>query len=485
MEGTATGARQPLWALITGPALFAATLVLPPPAHFSAVAWPTLGLLVWMAVWWMAEAVPLAVTALLPLAVVPLLGLPSTDRILAEYANASVFLILGGCLIGIAMERWNLHKRIAYNIVARVGNHPHVLVLGMMVATAFVSMWVSNASTTLMMLPVATAIAAFVAAPGQSGSTHERNFARALILSVGPAATIGGLGTLIGTPGNALVQGFLAKNYGYDLSFLDWLSFGVPTVLVLLPLCWWALVRFAFPFQLQQQSDAQAAVRAALAELGPMSVAERRVAVVAACAAVAWIARPLLNEVTFLGGLTDTGISIIAGTVLFLMPAPLKGNSTLLELDDLRRVPWNVLLLFGGGLVLAAAVQASTLDDTIGVYVRDLGSWPLLPLLFVLVAFLLLWTELASNVAAIATFIPVIAALAETSNHSVLALVVPAAIAASAGFMLPVGTLPNAIVLASGQVTLREMIRAGIWLDAIGIVVITAIGYWLIPLVSG
>ena len=255
--------------VLSGPAAFLLTVFVPSPAGFAGPAWLTLGLAAWMAIWWATEAVPLAVTALLPLLVVPLIGIAEPTRILTEYANSTIFLILGGFLIGLAMERWQLHKRIAYAIIAAVGNHPRQLVLGVMIATAFMSMWVSNTSTTLMMLPVASSIVALVATGGREQAAA--NFVTATLLGVAYAATIGGLGTLIGSPTNALVQGFMAKNFGYDLSFATWLSFGIPTVLVLLPLTWLILTRVALPFDLPADALPRDAMRKALHALGPMT----------------------------------------------------------------------------------------------------------------------------------------------------------------------------------------------------------------------
>jgi sodium-dependent dicarboxylate transporter 2/3/5 len=481
------GRDQPLrwWAVLLGPALFAATLLVPPPPGFESLAWPVLGLAAWMACWWALEAVPLPATALLPLAIVPLLGFEQPASILAEYANSSIFLILGGFLVALAMERCGLHRRIAFSIVARVGEEPRRLVLGVMIATALLSMWVSNTSTTLMMLPVATSIGALLAlesAPGDERSVL--NFRAAMTICVAYSATIGGLGTLIGTPTNALVQGFAARNLGIDLSFVDWLMFGLPTVCVLLPLAWWVLVRVALPFELQPSPASAGLVRESLRALGPMSSAERRVALVGAAAGAAWILRPLLNDLPGLGRLNDTVIAICAGLTLFVLPSGPGSRLALLDAASFRRVPWEVLLLFGGGLALAAAIQASTLSGTMGAALSALGGWPLFALVAFVVTVLIFWTELNSNVATAATFLPVLAALAAATDHDALALLVPAAMAASAAFMLPVGTPANAIVFASGQVALRQMIRAGIWVNVIAIVVITLVGYYTVGLIG-
>lgn len=459
--------------VLIGPAAFALTLLVPPPAAFSGPAWATLGLAAWMAIWWATEAVPLAATALLPLPVVPLIGVPGPASVLTEYANSTIFLILGGFLIGLAMERWQLHRRIAYTIIAAVGSHPRRLVLGVMIATAFVSMWVSNTSTTLMMLPVASSIVAFVVSRG-----HEQqaaNFVTATLLGVAYAATIGGLGTLIGSPTNALVQGFMAKNFAYDLSFAGWMSFGIPTVVLLLPLSWWVLTRIALPFELPADALPRDAMKRALHDLGPMSAAERRVAIVALVTAALWIMRPWLVRLPGLAGLNDTVISIAAGLALYLMPAGGWRGEALLDAEALRRVPWDVLILFGGGLALAAAIQASTLSDSFGIALRGIAAWPTLALTLVMVLLLVLWTEFNSNVATAATFMPVLAAMANGNSDGILLLIAPAAMAASAGFMLPVATPPNAIVFGTGRITMRQMLGTGLWMDLAAVVVITAV----------
>lgn len=459
--------------MLLGPVAFLCTVLLPAPAGFSALAWPTLGLLAWMALWWVTEAVPLSTTALLPLPVVPLIGLPQPAQILSQYANSTIFLILGGFLIGLAMERWQLHRRIAYSIVAAVGSHPRRLVLGVMIATAFVSMWVSNTSTTLMMLPVAGSIVALVVA-GEHGRPTA-NFATAMLLGVAYAATIGGLGTLIGSPTNALVQGFMAQTFGHDLSFAAWMSFGVPVVIVLLPTAWWIMTRIALPFDLPPDTLPRDAMRHALHELGPMSAPERRVALIALVTAALWISRPWLMELPGLRGVTDTVIAIGAGIVLFLVPSGTGPGMALLDGGAMRKVPWDVLILFGGGLALAAAIQASTLSDTLGVAMRGFAHWPQLAVTLAVVLVIVLWTEFNSNTATAATFMPVLATMVAGDPATILVLLAPAAMAASAGFMLPVGTPPNAIVFATGRITMRQMLRTGFLIDVAAVIAITAV----------
>ncbi|MBM5810596.1 MAG: DASS family sodium-coupled anion symporter [Gammaproteobacteria bacterium] len=464
-----------------GLAALAAALLLDPPAGWSIEAWRTAGVMVLMAVWWATEALPLPVTALAPLALLPWLGSTTAAELADGYGNPILFLILGGFLLALAMERCRLHQRIAYSIVARAGGQPRRLVLGLMTATAMVNMWVSNTSTTLMMLPVALSVVATVAPDPGAGDREQRNFATAAVLGIAYGATIGGLATLVGTPTNALVVGFMQENFGQTISFARWLVFGLPAVALLLPLAWLVLVRVAFPFRLEPQDGAGAAVRQALAELGPMTPAEKRVLAIFLLAASAWIFGPLLRSLPGLGGLSDTSVALLAGGALFLVRAGGAGRDTLLSGADLRRIPWDVLLLFGGGLALAAAIQDSGLAAIIGRSLAGLSALPLLLLMAAVVTLMIFWTELNSNVASAATFLPVLGAIAAGTHYPALTLVAPAAMAASCAFMLPVGTPPNAIVFGTGRVAIRDMIRAGWYLNLAGIVVITAVGRVVLP----
>ena len=470
--------RLSLWRLLPGPIFFVATLLMPAPTGFEGTSWQVLGLVGWMALWWALEAIPLAATALLPIIIVPLLGVPDARTVLAEYANPSVLLLLGGFLVALAMERWQLHRRMAFAIMLKVGTEPRRLVLGMMLATGFISMWVSNTSSALMMLPVAIAIASMTAPIGAAPPGRDlANFSAALLLAVAYGATIGGMGTLIGTPTNALVQGFMARNFGVDITFLDWLAFGLPTVALLLPAAWFLLVRVGLPFDPRRIPIDRSAVHAGFAGLGGLSMQERRVAMVAIAAAVLWITRPWLSALPGLGGLDDTVIAVAAGLSLFLIPAG-SGREALLRPSDLAALPWTVLLLFGGGLALAAAIKESTLAQTLGVLLAGLGGWPLPLLIIAMVLLLIVWTEVNSNVSTAATFMPIMAAVAAGSEHSVLALVAPAAMAASAGFMLPVGTPANALVFGSGRVSIGQMLRAGWSVNLAAAVVISTVGYF-------
>jgi sodium-dependent dicarboxylate transporter 2/3/5 len=471
--------------LFAGIAAFAATLFADPPTGLSLPAWQVTGVMILMALWWATEALPFAVTALVPLAVLPALGAVPAGDLAAGYGNTTLYLILGGFLLALAMERCNLHRRIAYTIVSWAGGHPQGLVLGMMCATGFVSMWAQNTSTTLMMLPVAMSVAALVAPDAEEGDEDARNFGRAIVICVAYSATIGGLATLVGTATNALVAGFMQQNYGETISFAEWLVFGVPTVLLLMPIAWLVLVKIAFPFTLGSQATARDRVQAARAALGPMSPAERRVSTVFLLTAGAWISGPLLRQLPGLADFNDTTIALLAGITLFVLPSGSGDGSGLIVGKDLRRLPWEVLLLFGGGLALAEAIQGSGLSEYMGEMLSAIGTWPLVLLIAAIATLLVIWTELNSNVAAAATFMPILAAIAATSDYPVLQLVAPAAIAASCGFMLPVGTPPNAIVFGSGRLTMQDMIRAGWRINLASIVVVTAVSTVVLPLISG
>ncbi len=428
-----------------------------------------------MAVLWMTEALPLAVTALLPLALFPLLGIAPVEAVAAPYANPLIFLFLGGFLIALAIERWGLHRRIALNVIHAVGAREDFQVGGVMLATAAVSMWVSNTATTIMMLPVALSIVP--RDPSGGVEPERRGFAAALLLAVAYGASIGGVATLVGTPPNALFAGFMLETYGLEIGFGQWMLLGVPVSLAMLGITWLLLTRGLFVVRRQEQPGARAAIHAALHDLGPASRAEKRTAMVFAVTAVLWLSRPWLQQA--FPSLSDTGIAIAGALSLFVVPSGRERGERLLDWQHAERLPWGVLLLFGGGLTLASAIAGSGLAAWVGEQLTAFETWPFVVLVAFVVLLITLFSELASNTATAATFLPVVAALAISVGEDPIRLAVPAALAASFGFMLPVATPPNAIVFGSGQVSVGQMLRAGIWLDLLGAGVIVSCVYLL------
>ena len=470
--------------LVLGPAACAVLLVLPVPEGLSPAGWHTAALAVWMALWWATEAIPLAVTALLPLVLLPLLGVAGIASAAAPYANPLIFLFLGGFLVALAMQRWNLHRRIALHILNRAGARPRRIVGAAMLATALLSMWISNTATAMMMMPIAASLTTIVSVDAAVGR-RRGNFAAALMLGIAYAASIGGLATLIGSPPNALLASFMGQIYGTTITFVDWMLIGVPVALVMLPLAWLVLTRVAFPFSSTVDADAAAAVAHALRSLGPMTAPERRVATVALVVAVAWIASPWLGSLVPGGTLSDTVIAIAGAVALFVVPANWGRREFLLDWAWASRAPWHVLLLFGGGLSLAGAIDKTGLAGWIGGGLDLFAVWPLILVVAAVAVLVIFLTELTSNTATTAAFLPVVAAIGVAAGLDPLTLAVPAVLAASCAFMLPVATPPNAVVYGSGLITVPQMIRAGLVLNLLGVVVIALLAPILVPLVAG
>ena len=413
----------------------------------------------------------------------PTLGVAPIDQVAPPYADPLVFLFLGGFLIALAIERWNLHRRIALTLIARVGAREDMQIGGFMIATAALSMWVSNTATTLMMLPVALSVVP--RAPDGGVARGKENFAVALLLGVAYGSSAGGIATLIGTPPNALLAAFMAQNYGVEIGFGQWMLLGLPISFVMLVATWWLLTRMLFRVGRDEVPGARATIRDALAALGPASVAEKRVAVVFGLTALLWISRPWLAGLVPALQLTDTAIAVAGALLLFIIPNGIERGRFLLTWEHAERLPWGVLLLFGGGLSLAAAVSQSGLAVWIGGELEGLAGWPVMLLVLAVVTLIIFLTELTSNLATAATFLPVVAALALSVGQPPLLLAIPAVLAASCAFMLPVATPPNAIVFASGYLTIPQMARAGLWLNFIGIVVIIGLVYLLMEPVFG
>ena len=467
-----------------GPLLALSIQVLGVPEGLSFAAWGTASLLVLMAVWWATEAIPIPATSLLPLAVLPMIGAEDPAAVAVGYSSPIVLLLMGGFVIALGIERWNLHKRIALNVVANVGSHPKALILGFMIATALLSMWISNTATTLMMVPIA--ISAGAALGDRSG-----RFVPALLLGICYAASIGGVATPIGTPTNLIAIDWLEKNTEVTIGFPQWMAFGIPAAFCLVPAAWWAVTR-SLP-RLHQAENVVEDIRRQRIELGRISTPEARAAIVFGFVAFLWVTR--LWSVELAAGLgwptlagysglnVDMVIAIVGAIAMFLVPAGGGEKRMLLDWDEAVKLPWGVLLLFGGGIALGRAVSATGLSAWLGDNLEVLDLLPAILFIAVVVALVIFLTEVTSNVATMTTLAPVLGALALAIDTPPAALLGPAAVAASCAFMLPVATAPNAIVYASGKVTIGEMISRGFLINLMGIVIITAIGYWIAPIV--
>jgi sodium-dependent dicarboxylate transporter 2/3/5 len=431
-----------------------------------------------MAAWWLTEALPLPATALLPIVLFPPLGVTPIKDATAPYASDVVFLFMGGFMLGLAMQRWRLHTRLALRIVLLVGTQPRRLIGGFMLATALISMWISNTATAVMMFPVAVSVVEMLRRElGDNPDDQQqlRHFAVALMLGVAYSASIGGMGSLIGTPPNVVLASFTAQELGIEISMLDWFAFGVPLMAVLLPLTWWYLVHVAHPARLPASLDSAAFLREEFAGLGAMTRAERRVLAVFALAALAWILRPQIAAALALPQLSDSGIAVTAAVALFLLPAGRWRGERLMDWETAATLPWGILLLFGGGLSLAAAIGSTGIDQYIAASFSGLADAPQWLLIGAVVLTITLLSELSSNTAVATTFIPVLAAVAAGLGLAPLPVLLAATLAASCSFMLPVATPPNAIVFGSGYLRIADMVRAGFWTDVASVVLITAL----------
>ena len=462
--------------LVGGLAGFGLTLLLPAPAGMPDLAWPVAGLVVLMAAWWMTEAVPLTATALLPFITLPFLGVSSAGETASDYYSPILFLILGGAFIALAIERTGLHRRLALAILGTIGTGggTHRLLLAFMVAAAILSMMISNTSTTLIMMPMAMA----VLAGGGAAPQEQNGIAGALPMGIAFASSIGGIGTIVGSPTNAIAVGLLEESLGLHISFARWSLYGLPIVIAGIPVAAWIIERVqrtgSIGFDLQS-------ARRSLGKGGEWSSAERRLVPLVAVTMLAWMSQPLLEPLLPAGSLTDGTIAIIAGLALFLIPD--GTGRKLLNWPEADRAPWAVIMMFGGGLALAGGMVRSGLADWLGQALLPLSAVPLLVVALAVVAMVILITEFASNVATASGIIPVIASLTAALGVDPALLAMPAAIAASWGFMLPAGTGPNAIAWSTGRIRLSRMVTAGIVLDVVGVFLVVGL-VWAVASVA-
>jgi sodium-dependent dicarboxylate transporter 2/3/5 len=450
-------------------------IFLPSPEGLSPEAWRTAAVTALMAIWWISEAIPIYATALVPIILFPFLGITDIGGATTPYANPIIYLFLGGFFLAIAMERWQLHRRIALSIVLRSGVKSTSIIFGFMMASALLSMFVSNTATAIMMLPIAISILDLT----KDATEYERrNFQIVLILGIAYGCNIGGMGTLIGSPPNALLAGFFMENYGFEVSFLDWMIVGVPVVFLSLPLVFLLLTRLLYPIHLPELKGGKAFIQGELTAMGRVTAQETMVGMVFFITASLWIIRPFISE--WIPGLSDAGIAIGSAVVLFLLPSLDESQRSLLSWNDTKRMPWGVLILFGGGLSMASAISGSGLAQWIGQNLTVLGQWPTVVLIIGVVSLMIFLTELTSNTASTAAFLPIIASLALGLGENPLLLAMAVTLAASCAFMLPVATPPNAIVYGTERITIPQMAKAGLWVNLLFIGLITLAVYVLV-----
>ena len=473
------GLRQKI-GLFLGLALLACTLLAPPVFGLAAPASKVALLAITMAVLWITEAVPIPATALLPLVLLPILGVAPVKESTAPYADPIIFLFMGGFMLALAMERWNLHRRVALSIIDMVGTRPRALIMGFLCAGTFISMWTSNSATAMMLLPIGISVFALLKEGG--GCAGAKEFGAALVLSIAYGANIGGLGTLIGTPPNALLKAHMEKVHGVEISFGQWMLLGVPLILVSLPLVYFILTRISFRVPNEEVPGLRDALHKERTSLGRMSKGEWAVTFAFGLAIVLWVSRELWKSTPIGIVVTDEVIAMGAALLLFFVPLDFQKGIFVLDWQCMKKLPWDVLVLFGGGLSLAAAFQKTGLVSSMATAMEGMKGWPPLTIMFLVVAVMTGATALTSNTATTAAFLPVISGLAVAVNQPAILFCVPVAIAASADFALPVGTPPNAIAYGSGLVSLPRMVKAGIWVDLLFVILIPimmwTVGRW-------
>ena len=435
-----------------------------------------------MITWWVTEALPMPVVALLPLICFPLLRVSTLEETASPYSNPVIFLFMGGFMLGLAIEKWNLHKRIALNIVRITGTSGNRIVLGFILATGALSMWLSNTATTMMMFPIALSVI-HVMKENHKGEGNIANFSLAIMLSIAYASNIGGIATIIGTPPNVAYVGYIQKKYNYEVDFVNWMLICTPLAIVLLISLYWVLVRWLFPNKIKSDDSTRQLIRNELQLLGPISAAERRVLIIFAGTALLWITRGIINNAQDLFKLDDTIIAVMCAVTLFICPSGLKeeSNDALLEWSDTHKMAWGILLLFGGGIAMASALEKAGLIQQLGHWLGQFSNAGFMLVLITVVVSLFI-SEVMSNVAQVIVFAPVISSLADAVGMNPLLLGIPMTLAASCASMLPMGTPPNAIVFASGYIRLRQMTKAGFVMNIVAVILITLFCWFLLPM---
>ena len=452
------------------PPIFALLLVWSNPLVWPQTVITVIGILIWMLAWWLLEIVPIAVTALLPVVLFPLFGISTMEQACAPYGDKYIFLFLGGFLLALALEKSNLHKRFSLSLVNLTGNNAQHIVLGFMLSSWFISMWISNTATTLMMFPIAMAVSNLFDSTKAEHSKSIRNFRVCLFLGIAYASSIGGLATIIGTPPNAAAVGILSSTFNRDISFLEWMKFGVPFSITLLLLSYWILTNFVFPIKLRRFEKGQEFIKQELQELGKWTINEKRVLIVFAATIALWLSEGIIKEQLPNYPVNDIWVAMVAGISLFLIPG--SQNKPLLIWEDTKQLPWGILLMFGGGLSLAMAFKTSGALGMLTTSLTTLNTLNTDIYVIILSGIGLLLTAFMSNLAMVTLFVPVVASLAATKGIDPLIFAIPVTISASCDFMFPMSTPPNAIAFSSGHIKAAQMFKAGFLLNIISFILL-------------
>jgi len=477
--------KRKLLGLILGPLLFVVVLFFLSPKDLSPDGVAVLAGTLWIATWWITEAIPIPATSLLPIVLFPLTGALPIDETTASYGHKMVFLYMGGFMIALAMEKWSLHKRIALTIIKMVGTNIRSVVFGFMISTALLSMWISNTATTMMMLPIALAVARqfgefFYLEAGEKARSEERKFGLALMLGIAYAASIGGMATLIGTPTNAIFSAVVKEYYNAQVSFSDWMKFGLPLSVVLLIICWAYLTMVAFKPAFQRFTQVSETIQNELRKLGKLKKEEKSIIIVFGLTALAWITRSFVLA-RIIPAIDDTIIAITGALILFFIPA--GENDTILDWSTARKLPWGILLLFGGGLAIAAGFSQTGLAAWIGNEIQYISGTQYIIILLVVTTTVNFLTEITSNVATASILLPIMASISAALGFHPYGLMISSCLAASCAFMLPVATPPNAIVFSSGYIKIPDMVKTGFWMNIISIIIIVLAMKYFLPMV--
>lgn len=473
--------RRDLVSLLAGAVLFVLMLTVNP-FNVSHEAKLVLAVAVLMITWWVTEAIPMPVVAMLPLILFPLMGIASIKDTSASYGDNIIFLFLGGFMIGLAIEKWNLHTRIALFIIRATGTSGDRIVLGFIIATGFLSMWLSNTATTMMMYPIAASII-HVVSENREGHGNLKNFGLTIMLAIAYASNFGGIATIIGTPPNVAFVAFMDKKYNYTFQFIDWAIICTPITILLLFALYITMTKWLYPNKLKSDISTKQIIKRKIDELGPMKKAEKRVLVIFCATALLWITKDLINALDLIR-LDDTMIAIIGATALFIAPAGMDGNgSRILEWKDTTKMAWGILLLFGGGIALAGALEKAGLIESLGKWLAGFGGSDGFVLVVMITILSIFISELMSNIAQVIVFSPVIAGIADAMGINPILLGLPMTLAASCASMMPMGTPPNAIVFASGYIKLNQMVKTGFVMNVISVILIALFCYYVVPLI--